>query len=211
MPGHEELFDIFDHNGMRIGTAGRTEVHQKGLWHQTFQCWIWTVRDEGPVLLFQLRHPQKDTFPGRLDISCAGHLSAGERVEDGTRELEEELGLIVDYADLTFCGMYSSNKVLADGRRDCEFCHVFLYRCDQPLSDYRLQAEEVTGLFEIPLSRLELLFSGAATSIRASGVELKQGRLIPVERSISAGDLVPHDRTYYELILRHLEQGDRDQ
>ena len=41
----------------------------------------------------QRRSPFKDTHPNQLDVSCAGHVNAGDDVLESTmRELEEELG-----------------------------------------------------------------------------------------------------------------------
>ena len=41
----------------------------------------------------QRRSPYEDTHPNQLDVSCAGHVNAGDDILDTTmRELEEELG-----------------------------------------------------------------------------------------------------------------------
>ena len=56
---------------------------------------IWLV--EGTQVLVQKRSFLKDTNPGKLDVSCAGHVSAGACIlESAVRELNEELGLNVD-------------------------------------------------------------------------------------------------------------------
>jgi isopentenyldiphosphate isomerase len=99
-----------------VGTAGRLQVHADGWWHQTFHCLIISQRNDQPSLLLQLRHPDKDTFPNLLDISCAGHLLAGESAEDGVRELEEELGVQVAFSSLIPCGIYAEEDILPNGR-----------------------------------------------------------------------------------------------
>lgn len=206
--GADERFDIFDRDRNWIGTATRSEVHALGLWHQTFQCWVLSYESGEPSLLFQMRHPGKDTFPGLLDISCAGHLLEGEKPADGVRELEEELGLIVDFQDLLPCGVFTEEDVLADGRIDREFCHVFLYCCDQPISNYRLQADEVTGLFRIVLRDIWLLVSGQMEQVTAKGVEAdSNGTLQVVERTVDLQQLVPHERRYYELVFSKMESA----
>lgn len=81
-----ERFDIYDDQQNWIGTSLRSEVHAKGYWHRSFHCWI--VRDEGEQrrVLFQRRRDIKDTFPGCYDITAAGHLTAGEQLQDASRE-----------------------------------------------------------------------------------------------------------------------------
>ncbi|MGF7045580.1 isopentenyldiphosphate isomerase [Paenibacillus sp. DS2015] len=78
----QEEFDIYNEQMIKIGIASRQQAHALGLWHQTFHCWVVrTSATAGFSLLFQLRHPDKDTFPSLLDISCAGHLTTGEGPE----------------------------------------------------------------------------------------------------------------------------------
>lgn len=204
----EEQFDIFDDQMNKIGTAARREVHAHGLWHQTFQCWIVSELHGEKWLLFQMRHPDKDTFPSLLDISCAGHLLAGEKVEDGVRELEEELGLAVTFDSLIPCGLYRQEQFIAADKTDRELCHVFVLREDKPLHEYRLQADEVTGLYRIALKDVNRLARGEEQLvIQAAGVEPdKDGVLQPVERTFTHSDFVPHGAAYYELVLRGVEK-----
>lgn len=71
-------------------------VHKDGDWHRSVQVWI-VQRDTTNVnnvrVLLQRRSPYKDTHPNQLDVSCAGHVNAGDDILETTiRELEEELG-----------------------------------------------------------------------------------------------------------------------
>ncbi|TXK70267.1 NUDIX domain-containing protein [Paenibacillus sp. N3.4] len=204
----EEVFDIYDANMNNIGTAPRSEVHAKGLWHQTFQCWIVSHEAPEPKLLLQLRHPDKDLFPSLLDISCAGHLSAGETIQDGVRELEEELGLRVNFSDLLACGVFAEDDILSERLIDREFCHVFIYRCDQPLNDYLLQPDEVSGIVAVNAMELERLVKQEAEQIKASGFKLQEdGQLEEVHSVIVLTDLVPHPIAYFDLLFRTLKQN----
>ena len=96
-----EYFDILDENGNKTGERKlRSEVHRDGDWHRAVHIWI--INQNGEVLL-QRRSPNKDSNPNMLDISCAGHLSAGdESLEGAIRELKEELGLDVRPNELQF-------------------------------------------------------------------------------------------------------------
>jgi isopentenyldiphosphate isomerase len=203
----EEQFDIYDDHMNPAGTAARTTVHTQGLWHRTFQCWIVNEQHGKPALLFQKRHDRKDTYPGQLDISCAGHLAAGESVEDGTRELKEELGIDVSFNDLKPCGIYYGEERPAPGLIDREICHLFVYRSDQALVSYHLQEDEVTGLYRVKLEDVRRLIGGLREdeTIEAEGVEPdEQGKLQDVRRSYSGRDFVPRPEDYYKLILNNL-------
>lgn len=71
-------------------------VHVEGDWHRSVQVWIVeadTNQSEKVRVLLQRRSPYKDTHPNLLDVSCAGHVNAGDDILDTTmREMNEELG-----------------------------------------------------------------------------------------------------------------------
>lgn len=200
----EEQFDIMDEHMRIVGQANRSEVHARGYWHQTFHCWIYT-REAGKVwVLFQKRHPAKDTNPNLYDITCAGHLLAGETVEDGVRELEEELGLAVRMKDLEPIGVIR-NSMRMGNVIDNEFYHVFRYECPLPLDAYRLQEDEVTGLVRMELNDALRLFANEIASVEASGIErTDEGDMAHVSRTLELTDLVPHGSDYYLTVMRHI-------
>ena len=84
-----EFFDVLDENGNKTGKIKlRKEVHRDGDWHRSVH--IWVINENGDVLL-QRRAVDKDSNPNMLDISSAGHLSAGDESIDGAiREIKEE-------------------------------------------------------------------------------------------------------------------------
>ena len=74
----DELFDIYDEDMNHIGIKPRNEVHRDGDWHQVFHCWVIGIDPDGlTFMVLQKRAPNKKIFPNMLDISAAGHLSAG--------------------------------------------------------------------------------------------------------------------------------------
>lgn len=86
-----ELLPIVDENDVVVGAATRREVHQRSLRHRAVHC---VVTDGAGRVLFQLRSPRKDMYPGWWDISMGGHVNAGEEYEAAVlRELREELGI----------------------------------------------------------------------------------------------------------------------
>ena len=89
----EELFDIYDEAGNRIGTAPRRECHgNPKLLHHTAHVVVFHP-ETGDILL-QKRSQDKDIQPGKWDTAVGGHLALGEDYEAGARrELAEELGV----------------------------------------------------------------------------------------------------------------------
>ena len=89
----EELFDIYDEAGNRIGVAPRSECHgDPKLLHHTAHVVVFHP-DTGAILL-QKRAATKDIQPGKWDTAVGGHLALGEDYETGARrELAEELGV----------------------------------------------------------------------------------------------------------------------
>lgn len=194
----DEQLDVFDDHGRHLGTKPRTAVHRDGDWHRTFQCWIAGERERRRYVLFQLRGPRTASHPNLLDITAAGHLRAGETVEDGLRELEEELGVAVELADLHHLGCRS--EVLAGGL-DRELAETHLLRDDRALDAFRLQADEVGGLVEVELSDGLRLFGGEVDAVTARAVFLRDGHLHEGEREVRVADVVPRAQRYYRSIF----------
>ena len=68
----------------------REEIHRLGYWHETFHCWFVKKVHNEWMIYFQLRSKEKADYPLLLDITAAGHLLAGETINDGIREIDEE-------------------------------------------------------------------------------------------------------------------------
>lgn len=194
-----EYFDIFDANMIPAAPfkAERDVVHQQGLWHQTFHCWI-LRRDEklGPSLVLQLRG---DTiqFPHTFDVSAAGHLAAGEKPIDGIREAEEELGIKIDSAGLVSLGAYK--QVTDDHARryfNREFCHTYFYETDKNIHDFTPQESEVEGVFMISVQDGLRLFTGEMQSLEIHGIAKSDKGYQQAARILTSDQMcAAHDRT----------------
>lgn len=81
-------------------SKARSLVHRDGDLHRSTHIWIISGASSGSAdtkLLLQKRAVGKDTFPGRWDVSAAGHICAGDNsLDSAKRELEEELGLSME-------------------------------------------------------------------------------------------------------------------
>ncbi|WHY72790.1 NUDIX hydrolase [Fictibacillus enclensis] len=160
-----EVVRIFDDQMKCVGQKTREDVHRDGVWHETFHCWFTLLEGSERYILLQKRAEVKKDYPNLLDITSAGHLMADERVHDGTREIEEELGVSVSFEELIPLGIIKT-EIKQDAMWDREFCHVYLYNCDR-MPAFTIQKEEVDAIYKIRLQDGVNLFSGNKTEIEA--------------------------------------------
>lgn len=152
-----EYFELLNEKGEKLGkTKERNAVHRDGDLHGGSH--IWVIRrsphpaygDTGIEVLLQKRRADKDSFPGCLDVSCAGHMTEGEDfVSTALRELKEELGLSAQAEDLIFLhDQLVGGDFVFHGEpfRNYEVNHVYLLRPDFPLTGLHYQEEEISGL-----------------------------------------------------------------
>jgi len=202
----KEILNYYDEEGNNIGKAERTEVHLKGLWHKTFQCWIVQMEDEQYYLLFQKRHPKKDTNPNLYDISSAGHLQHDEDTKDGVRELKEELGIDVSFEKLIPLGDIKNITRYKD-YIDKEYNLLHLYISNKPLHEYTLQLEELTSLVKVPFKDIIKLFNGDIHEVLSEGIEYSEdGKSHSVKKYLKLDDFVPHGKEYYDYVFSKIEK-----
>lgn len=180
--GTYELLDVLDANGSKTGqTKPRHLVHRDGDWHRAVD--IWLVNPERGILL-QRRVANKDSWPNRWDISCGGHLSAGDDPLAGAmRELFEELGLIVQPENLHFLLTTKTSSHPAPDFINNSFNDLYIYYTDRELKDFVMQTSEISELKYV------------------SPDELKS--LVAQDNSET---LVPHEQLY-EALFQYLEQA----
>ncbi len=178
----EEYFDVLNEQGKKTGkTKLRAEVHCDGDWHRAADIFI--INPSGEVLL-QRRSSIKDSYPDMWDISCGGHLEAGDSSrEAAVRELQEELGLDVRPEELKLVlADYKTSKRVSDTFINNSFNDLYILHSDTPISEMVLQESEVAEVkFFTPN-------------------ELKQ--MIKAKRS----DLVEHN-TFYATLFEYLDKN----
>jgi isopentenyl-diphosphate delta-isomerase len=156
MPRHgaagARVIEYIEIEGSRVRKP-KADVHRDGDWHRAAH--IWVVTSDHRVLL-QRRSPEKENYPNLWDVSCAGHLSAGETSRDAAvRETAEEIGLAIEADDLEWIGETRESLVLNGGTYlDNEIHDVFLLRCDVDPASLKLQAEEVAEVKLVTLDSL---------------------------------------------------------
>jgi isopentenyldiphosphate isomerase len=188
-----ELLEVFDARGQPTGRAkSRASIHLDGDWHQAFHCWI--LRRNRDEIVLQRRSLDKDTFAGCWDAAAAGHWRFGETAEEAAREIAEELGLEVNFADLTYRGREKGARSFENGLIDRELHQVYVLESDRPLTDYRPDPREVIGLAAFPSAAVLSLAAGQTAEMRAiEAVRVQSdGTLQPDEVVVSRVQLVPY-------------------
>ncbi len=132
----DEVFDVVDAANRVIGRERRSVIHARGLRHRAVHL-LWL--DARGLLCLQRRSFRKDSCPGLISTSCAGHLDAGEDYLPAmVRELREENGVVVDPAALAEVDAPPEHADLGH-----EFVRVYLLRGDHP---FRVHPPEVDAL-----------------------------------------------------------------
>jgi len=144
-----EYFDVLDEDGNPTGRVKlRKLVHADGDWHACVH--IWVIHSDTGKVLMQRRSACKDSFPSCWDVSCAGHLAAGEGKEEAAiSELREELGIEMP-AGVAFDSFFRSlgtlpRAVISQGGSFIDREHTYIYVVEGRFSidEMKLQREEV--------------------------------------------------------------------
>ncbi|TYR80521.1 NUDIX hydrolase [Priestia megaterium] len=202
----QELIQIFNSEKQKLGVATRKEVHQKGYWHEAFHCWFVSEEDRNFYIYFQKRSPLKKEYPNLFDITAAGHLLAHETVQDGVREIEEELGITLSFQDLIPLGelKYSIKKA---NYIDNEFAHVYVYKSTHTFEDFLLQEEEVSGIIKAKFDDFYRLWLGKLETLMINGFEINNsGQKQQVTKLVNKHHFAPHQPFYYKYILEAIKQ-----
>jgi len=131
----------------------RTQAIADGDWIGSFNLWV--VKDSsGPAMVYQQRSQNSTLLPSKLDVTVGGHYQTGERMSEGLREVREEIGKDYEFSQLTPLGrkMFVAPDVQNNMRHN--IVDVFILKDNSPLTTYKLQELEVSGIFECPISEL---------------------------------------------------------
>ncbi|MDO9022446.1 MAG: NUDIX domain-containing protein [Deltaproteobacteria bacterium] len=198
----DEAFDLCDRAGVLSGRVKpRGAVHRDGDWHRALHLWVLLVRGRTRHVVLQRRSHAKDTHPGLVDVSVAGHLGAGESVDDALREAEEEIGLRVSPADTVLLGHRRVEKVVPAGI-DREVQTVLATVTDRVFAQLRPHPEEVAALYAPTLADALSLARGEVPSI---GAPCLDARRYPSFEQLRAADFIPGDEAYRRRCLESLD------
>ncbi|MDW5288588.1 NUDIX hydrolase [Formosa sp. PL04] len=179
----DEIIDIVTKDYKPTGkTALKSEIHTKGYYHNTAHVWLYT--NSGDILLAQ-RSYKKTICPGMWDVSVAGHVDAGETIEDAAiRETLEELSLTLTNSDLIKIGVFECFQSYESGIQDNEFHHTYIAKLSQSLHTLTPQDEEVEALQLVTITQFESLLANSETN----------------------DYFVPSNRAYYKQILKAIQE-----
>lgn len=115
------------------GTAGKMDVHRRGLLHRAFSVFIFNSKGE---MLLQQRALDKYHSGGLWTNACCSHPNPGEKTEDAAiRRLKEEMGFETEL-EKVFDFVYKAE--VENGLIEHEFDHVFTGEYDGAI-DYSPQ------------------------------------------------------------------------
>jgi len=154
-----EIIDIYDAEMQPIGTMERDAAQRAGEWYRTFHFWLVSPLYGGSII-WQMRSKHKAHHGGRLGMTAGGHFQAGETVEDGLREVVEEIGIDFKYQDINFLGW--NTHVQDEGEKKMRrFEAVHMARWDGGIDSLQLRdPAEVGGLVWVPIADSLKIFSG---------------------------------------------------
>jgi isopentenyldiphosphate isomerase len=195
-----EGFDVVTAHGQPTGVVKpRVAVHRDGDWHRSVHVWVTGADERGPFLTFQRRSTAKDTWGGKLDATVGGHFRAGESLAETLREVEEEIGVRVEKAELRPLGVRVCANETAE-TRDHELQSVFLWITNRPLFDFAPNPDELESLIRFRIDDLFDLFEGNVSKIDGMARRPRADKL-EVE-TVSLGDFIPNvDRYFYRVAI----------
>ena len=174
--------ELLNPKGKAIGkTCSKTKVHRLGYWHRCVHIWIYSSANQ---ILIQKRAINKSAFPNFWDVSVAGHVIAGETLEEAAkREVFEELGLNINQKKLQKIGTYAFDFEHSKNYLDREHTTIFIYQYQSSSWEgLKLQSEEVSEIRLVGIKEL-------SKHVQSDSSEL---------------DFVPYHRNYFKFVIDHL-------
>jgi isopentenyldiphosphate isomerase len=127
-----ELLDIRDRQGNKTGKViQRGESYLDG--EYSLVVHIYLCNSKGNYLI-QKRSRKKKLFPGMWDITAGAVISGEESIDGAIREVQEEIGIVVNKEDMTFVKRLYRKHSLAD---------IWFAKVDFDIADCILQEDEV--------------------------------------------------------------------
>ena len=109
-----------------------------------------------------------------LDISCAGHLSAGdEPLSAALRELKEELGLDVEPKELQFIKTLVRPDDGGNTFKNNEFADLYILRTTKTAEEIDFQKEEISEVIFVPYKKFKQMIANKQPDLMLDYDEFK--------------------------------------
>ncbi|TDM02209.1 NUDIX hydrolase [Macrococcus carouselicus] len=167
----------------------RREAHQNEEWHETFQCIF--INDE--YIFLQKRSLVVRDYKGMLDVTVGGHLLSTEIVEDGVREIEEEMGIKVTFDRLNFlCTI--PEELITLSIVDKEFINVYTLEIseeERKKINHDTEVDQLIKVNKMDFYNLCLDYSKICVGYQISNDE---------EFIFTKDDFLPYSRAYFACL-----------
>lgn len=159
-----ELIDILDENGNKIGIKDREDAFRDGNFLRAVHLWIYSPKKN--KILIQKRSSKKKYDKNKWDLTCGGHVKAGEdSITAIIRETKEEIG--IDISSENFIKLYEEKYI---GSKKYFFDVYFLEK-DLDINDLVLQEEEVQDIKYFLIEELENMYNTGTDFVKQCYIE----------------------------------------
>ncbi len=139
-----EIWDILDENGNKTGkTIIRGEQLKVGQYHLVVHIWIINHRGE---ILIQKRPEHLEFAPGLWATTGGSAIQGEDSITAACREVEEELGIVLDVNSMLMPVRYKRKNSLVD---------ILVVNQDIKLENLKLQKEEVSDVKWVTVNELK--------------------------------------------------------
>ena len=91
---------------------------------------------------------------------------------------------------------------------DRELSNVYLYRIKDPIYEYRLQKEEVSGIVKAEFNDFYDLCLGKKEEISVEGFKINEfGEEVSIKKNVNKKDFVPHQDTYLQSVVKLISEN----
>lgn len=146
------------------------EARNDGDWIGTFNLWI-VQNSPVPAIVYQLRPPDATWAPNCLDVSAAGHYSAGETLWDGLREVQEELGRTYPHDVLHYLGRKLNVAKDIQGRFRNTVTEIGMILDNSPMESFILDPHEIVAICICPIDELIKVHSQEGYSFKTQAIK----------------------------------------
>ena len=168
-----ETIPIVDETDKIIGKEEISKVHKEGLLHR--EAYSYLINSKKEVLL------QKRTDRLIWDTSSAGHFSIKETYLDGAkREFKEELGIDVPIKNFVEIS-YERIKTESKNKKNKRFIRVFLVKKDIPISNFKIDKNEVIEVKYFNLEEIKKLLENPKKLTKSANILIKKHILTLLE------------------------------